>query len=292
MTTVAVLGTGIMGAPMARHLAKAGFDVRVWNRTAEKAAPLADDGAQVCDSPGEAMHGADFLVTMLADADAVEECVTRDDALAKAATSGALVWVQASTVGIDGTQRLASLAADAGVRYVDAPVLGTRGPAEAGELTVLAAGADDLRDLCAPLFDAYGARTVWLGEGDRASRFKLVMNSWVLALNTATAEAMGLAAGLGLDPKRFLDAIEGGPLDVAYAHAKGGMVLKREFPPAFPAWGALKDAGLIVAAAESAGVHVHVAGGVRAAMQSTVDAGHGEEDMAAVWYAVAGASAS
>lgn len=293
MTTVAVLGTGIMGAPMARHLVQAGFDVRAWNRTLEKAQPLAVHGVQVCSSPAEAMRGADFLLTMLADADAVADSVTADGALAEAArangrSSGALIWVQASTVGIDGTARLARLAADAGVRYVDAPVLGTRGPAESGQLTVLASGDDDLRERCAPLFDAYGARTVWLGEGDRASRFKLVMNSWVLALTTATAEAMALAGGLGLDPHRFLDAIEGGPLDVGYAHVKGEMMTKREFAPAFPAWGAVKDAGLILDAAQVAGVRMAVADGVRTAMQATVDAGHGDEDMASVWYAAAG----
>jgi 3-hydroxyisobutyrate dehydrogenase len=291
MTTVAVLGTGIMGAPMARHLAQAGFVVRAWNRTPEKAQPLAEQGVHVCASPAEAMRGADFLLTVLADANAVADVVTIDGALAEAAScaaerSGSLVWVQSSTVGLDGTARLARIAVDAGARYVDAPVLGTRGPAESGQLTVLASGEDDLRDVCAPLFDAYGSRTVWLGDGDRASRFKLVMNSWVLALTTATAEAMALAGGLGLDPHRFLDAIADGPLDVGYAHLKGEMMTKREFTPAFPAWGAAKDAGLILDAARAADVRMPVAAGVRTAMQATVDAGHGDEDMAAVWYAL------
>lgn len=286
MTTVAVLGTGIMGAPMARHLARGGFDVRVWNRTIDKAQPLADDGATVCDSPAQALQGADFLLTVLADAEAVEESVTRDDALAKAAASSSLIWVQSSTVGINGTARLMRLAADVGVRYVDAPVLGTRQPAEAGKLTVLASGADDLQDLCRPLFEAYGAKTVWVGDGDRASRLKLVMNSWVIALVSATAEAMALADGLGLDPKRFLDTIEGGPLDVGYAHTKGGMMIKREFPPSFPVWGAAKDAGLIAEAAGVAGVRTPVAAGAREAMQRALELGHGDEDVAAVWYAL------
>jgi 3-hydroxyisobutyrate dehydrogenase len=288
VTTVAVLGTGIMGAPMARHLARAGFDVRVWNRTRDKADPLGGDGATVCNSPAEALVDADYLLTMLADADAVHDAVSRDDALAKAGSGGGLVWLQSSTVGIDGTRRLAALASDAGVGYVDAPVLGTRGPAEKGELTVLASGPDELRPQCQPLFDAFAVKTVWVGDGDGASRLKLVMNSWVLALNTATAEAMALATGLGLDPKRFLDTIEGGPLDVAYAHLKGAAMIKREFPPAFPVWGALKDAELIAAAAREAGVSMLLADGVRAAMQRTVDGGHADDDMAAVWFAVAG----
>ena len=286
MTTVAVLGTGIMGAPMARHLARSGFDVRAWNRTREKAQPLAEHGVHVSASPDDALLGADFLLTVLADADAVADSVAADDALRHAAKSGSLVWIQASTVGLAGTARLMGLAADAGARYVDAPVLGTRGPAESGQLTVLASGDDDLCERCSAVFDAFAARTLWLGEGDRASRFKLVMNSWVLALTTATAEAMALADGLGLEPRRFLDAIEGGPLDVAYAHMKGELMMKREFPPAFPAWGAAKDAGLILEAAQSAGVRMSVASGVRTSMQATVDAGHGGDDMAAVWYAV------
>ena len=286
MTTVAVLGTGIMGAPMARHLADAGLDVRVWNRTFDKAQPLADEGATVCDSPAQALQGADFLLTVLADADAVAESVTRDDALAKASGDRSLVWVQASTVGISGTAGLMRLADEAGVRYVDAPVLGTRAPAENGALTVLASGPEDLREACRPLFEAYGTKTIWLGEGDRATRLKLVMNSWVIALVTAAGEAIALADGLGLDPKRFLDTIEGGSLDVGYAHVKGTMMLEREFPPSFPVWGAAKDAGLIAEAAEAAGVHLPVAAGARSAMQRTVELDHPDEDLAAVWYAL------
>jgi 3-hydroxyisobutyrate dehydrogenase len=287
VTTVAVLGTGIMGAPMARHLVKAGLEVRVWNRTIEKAQPLADDGATVCDSPAQALQGADFLLTVLADVDAVEASVTADDALAKAGSNGSLVWVQASTVGIAGTARLMQLAADAGVRYVDAPVLGTRTPAEKGALTVLASAPDELRDMCRPLFEAYGAKTIWVGDGDRATRLKLVVNSWVLALTTAVGEAMALADGLGLDPKRFLDTIEGGPLDVDYAHVKGDMMIQREFPPSFPSWGAAKDAGLIAEAAGVVGVRMPVADGARSAMQRAVDLGHSDDDMAAVWFALA-----
>ncbi len=132
--TVAVLGTGIMGAPMARNLLAAGFPVRAWNRTAEKTAPLGAAGAVIGASPAEAADGAQIVLTMLTDADAVVE-------VAAAALGGADVWIQASTVGIDGAERCAALAAEHGVAYVDAPVLGTRQPAEEGKLIVLALGA-------------------------------------------------------------------------------------------------------------------------------------------------------
>ena len=285
MTAVAVLGTGIMGGPMARNLARSGLEVRAWNRTLEKAEPLADDGVRICRSPAEAVDGADVLLTMLADADAVEESVQRDGALRRGRD---LVWVQSSTVGIGGTERLMKLAEDAELTYVDAPVLGTRQPAEKGELTILASGPESARQRCQPLFDAVGSRTFWLGDAGRGTRLKLVMNSWVLALTTATAEAMALADSLGLDPKRFLDTLEGGALDVPYAHLKGGAMIRREFPPAFPAWGAAKDAGLILEAAAVGGVRMAVADAVREQMEATVEAGHGEEDMASVWWAVRG----
>ena len=290
MTVVAVLGTGIMGAPMARHLARAGMQVRAWNRTLAKAEPLADDGVRICRSPGEALDGAAVLLTVLADADAVESTVRNGDALAHAAQRGELVWVQSSTVGVGDTERLMKYAADAGVGYVDAPILGTKGPAEAGEVTVLASGPDHLRDRCQPVFDAIGSRTFWLGDAGRGTRLKLVMNSWVLSLVTSTAEAMALADGLGLDPKRFLDTIAGGPLDNAYAHLKGNAMIRREFPPAFPVWGGAKDAGLILEAAEIAGVDLAVTEAVRRQMQATADAGHAEEDIAAVWLTVRGKS--
>lgn len=282
MTTVTVLGTGIMGAPMARNLLRAGFDVRVWNRSLDKADPLADDGATVCSSPRDAARRAEFVITMVTDADAVEQTVSGPDG---ALADGQPVWLQMSTVGVEGAERLATIADKLDVPYVDAPVLGTKAPAEQGALTVLASGPDELRERCQPVFDALGSRTFWLGPAGRGSRLKLVMNSWVLALTCATAEAMALADALGLDPKRFLDTIDGGPLDVPYAHVKGGAMLKREFPPAFPLAGAVKDARLIATAGESAGVTLLVADAVGREMALAAEAGHAEEDMAAVWFA-------
>ena len=129
-TSVAVLGTGIMGAAMARNLLAAGMEVRAWNRSREKAEPLADDGATVANSAAEAAEGADFVLTMLADADVIEEVVGDGGALSALADGG--VWLQMSTVGGEGSERLANLAKEHGVAYVDAPVLGTKQPAEQG----------------------------------------------------------------------------------------------------------------------------------------------------------------
>ncbi len=141
--TVAVLGAGgTMGRPMARNIAQAGFTVRAWNRSREKAEPLAEDGVTVCDSPAEAAEGADVVLTMLADTDAVIESVS--DALGRLGDRG--LWLQMSTIGEAGTERCIELARERDVRFVDAPVLGTKQPAEEGKLVVLASGPDDLAD--------------------------------------------------------------------------------------------------------------------------------------------------
>src|SRR4051812_2169141 len=218
---VAVLGTGIMGGPMARNIARAGHEGGAWNRTREKAEPLRDDGVEVVDSPGAAAEGAGVVLTMLADGPAVEQ-VARD------AIDGDLLWIQSSTVGIEWTERLARLAAERGVEFVDAPVVGTKQPAEDGKLVVLASGPESVRERCEPIFDAIGSRTLWLSEAGTGTRAKLVANSWVLSVTEAVAETLAFAQATGVDPKLFLELIQGGPLDSPYAQLKGKMIVERD----------------------------------------------------------------
>jgi 3-hydroxyisobutyrate dehydrogenase len=279
--TVAVLGTGIMGAAMARSLRREGIGVRAWNRTKAKAVPLAADGATVCDEPAEAVAGAAVVLTMLRDADSVEQAMSG----ALPAVEDGAVWAQTSTVGAAAADRLAGLAARHDVPFFDAPVLGTKQPAEEGKLLVMVSGPTAHRERLQPVFDAIGTRTAWVGEGTEASRLKLVVNSWVLALTTAIGEAMALAEGLGLDQKLFLEAIAGGPLDVRYAHVKGAAIMSGEFPPSFKTETAVKDSELVAEAASAAGLTPLVAEAVRDQMRRAVELGHGEEDMAAVYYA-------
>lgn len=279
--TVAVLGTGTMGAPIARNLATAGFDVRAWNRTGSKAEPLTADGVTVAGSPADAAAGADVLLTMLYDAASVAAVAAE----ALPALAGGAVWLQTSTVGVAGARELAALAGEHGVPYVDAPVLGTKAPAEKGALVVLASGAPEVRARVEPVLEVIGSRTMWV-EGDTgASALKLVVNSWVLALTEATAEAVALAEAAGLDPRLFLDAINGGPTDSTYARLKGEAMITRSFPPSFALSAALKDAGLVLALGEAVGVEMAVTAAVGRHMARAVDLGHGDEDMAATYMA-------
>jgi 3-hydroxyisobutyrate dehydrogenase len=275
---ITFLGTGIMGAPMTRHLAAAGHDVTVWNRTVEKARPLAEHGVTVAEDPAAAATGAEAIVTMLTDVHAVEDVMAE---AAPAAPDGALWW-QASTVGLAGTEALAALAEEHHLTLVDAPVLGTRGPAEDGALVVLASGPDDAVAALRPLFDATGSKTMLLGEAGAGTRFKLVMNHWVLAVTDAIAETIAFAEGVDLDPALFLEAIGGGPLDIGYAHVKGPGMIAGELPLAFPLQHALKDADLILEAGERHDLDLALAVTVRDRLARAADDGHGEKDMGMV----------
>jgi 3-hydroxyisobutyrate dehydrogenase len=275
---IAFLGTGIMGAPMARNLAQAGHDVTVWNRSLDKARPLAEHGAEVADVPAAAVAGAEVIVTMLTDAKAVEDVMGE----AADAAAGATVWWQASTVGVDGTERLAALAQEHELTFVDAPVLGTRGPAEQGELVVLASGSAEALERLAPLFDAVGAKTITLGEAGGGSRFKLVMNHWVLAVTDGIAETLVLAEGLDLDPHLFLDAIEGGSLDIGYAHLKGPGMIEGALPVSFPLKHALKDADLVLAAAARHELDLGIGPAVRERFAKAAADGHADDDLGMV----------
>lgn len=283
--TVGVLGTGIMGAAMARNLVRAGHTVRAWNRTRAKAEPLAADGAQVVGTAAEAVRDADVVLTMLYDGGTVLE-VMRE--AAPAARPGA-VWMQSTTTGLESVGELAGLAREHGLVFYDAPVLGTRQPAEAGQLTVLAAGPAEGRDVVTPVFEAVGARTVWTGEDAAvatATRLKLVANSWVIAATAATGEVLALAKGLGVDPQGFFDLIAGGPLDMGYLHAKADAILDgRLLPPSFAVTTAEKDARLIVQAGERHGVRLDVAGASAERFARAAAQGHADEDMAAAYFA-------
>ena len=280
-TSVAVLGTGIMGAAMARNLLAAGMEVRAWNRSREKAEPLAGDGVTVTDSADEAADGTDFVLTMLADAGVIESVVGEGGALSALADGG--VWLQMSTVGSEGSERLASLAKQSGVAYVDAPVLGTKQPAEQGQLIVLASGPDELREKCEPVFESIGSKTVWLGEAGGGSSLKLVVNSWIVGLLGVLAETISLARATGVDPERFLETIEGGPLDLPYAQMKGNMMIEEDFPTSFSVTLARKDASLVLDAAGANDLHLAIAAAVVAHFDEAIEAGYGEKDMAAIY---------
>ncbi|HKC29701.1 MAG TPA: NAD(P)-dependent oxidoreductase, partial [Jatrophihabitans sp.] len=275
---VAVLGTGTMGAAMAVTMRRAGLEVVAWNRTKEKAQRLADKGVAVADSVSAAVEGADAVVTMLFDLDAVLS-VTADIVGALAPTA---VWIQSSTVGPDGIRRIADAAGDAPL--LDAPVLGTKQPAEQGTLVVLVSGDTELIERAQPVFEAIGNKTVLAGSklGD-ASALKLACNAWILSITVAAAQSLALAEAQGIAPSLFLEAIAGTASDTPYAQMKGRAMLAGDFSPAFGIDGGRKDLRLIIEAARAHGVDARMLEAVLAYYDSAAEHGHGDDDLAAVY---------
>jgi 3-hydroxyisobutyrate dehydrogenase len=278
--TIAVLGAGgTMGLPIARNLARAGFDVRAWNRSRDKAEPLAEAGAAVLDSPAEAADGAEVIVTMLADADAVIDSM--EQALS-AERSGPAIWLQMSTIGESGTERCIGLARAHDLEFVDVPVLGTKQPAEQGKLVILASGPDRLKKRLEPIFGAVGQRTMWVGGAGQGTKLKLVTNAWIVAIVEGAAEALALAEGEGLDPRLLLEAVAGGPLDLPYLQMKGQAIIERDFTPSFTLRLAAKDAALVEEAARHRDLDLPVVSAIRKRMEEGVSE-HGDQDMCATF---------
>jgi 3-hydroxyisobutyrate dehydrogenase len=281
-TTVAVLGTGSMGAPIARNLLAAGFPVSVWNRTAARAAPLVDDGARQAPSPADAARGADVVLTMLADGAAVEGAMRGAGGALEAMRPGS-VWIQMATVGVDWIGRLIGLAAEHDAEFVDAPVSGSDGPAREAQLIVLASGPDRARARVQSIFDAIGRETLWLGPAGQGTRMKLVLNNWLVAQVEAVAETVALSEALGLDPNLFPEAIEGAPLGSPYAVAKARAMILRDFSPGFALRLAFKDAGLALDAAQELGLSLPLTAALAPRWRQAMADGHANDDVSSVF---------
>jgi 3-hydroxyisobutyrate dehydrogenase len=277
---VAVLGTGIMGSAMARNLVAAGLPTRVWDRSPAATRRLGEAGAQVAASAAEAVRDARVVITMLPTADAVNSVVLTGGA-AGAFAEGA-VWAQMGTIGEAATtgmiSRLGQLRPD--VMFVDAPVSGSKGPAEKGQLLILASGPAPAEAITGPVFSAIGRKTLWLGQAGQGSRMKLVVNAYMSILIEGVAEALELATRLGIDPGKLAEAIEGGPLDAPVADAKLHKMERGDYVPEFPLEWALKDVDLATGAAPGATLPLLAA--LSRQWRSAVDAGHGREDVSVV----------
>jgi 3-hydroxyisobutyrate dehydrogenase len=275
---VAVLGTGTMGIGMVHSLLRNGIDVTAWNRNPDRARPLADDGARLAKTSQEAVADADVVLTILFDEEAVL-AVSKD--FMGSMKPGA-IWMQSSTIGVAGILRVAAVARANNVPFVDAPVVGTKKPAEDGTLAVLVSGEASLIETITPVLDAIGGKTVVAGtEAGAASSLKLACNAWVASLTAATAQSISMCEDLGVDPKLFLHTIDGSASNTPYAQLKGGMMLQGDYTPSFAVDGLAKDLHLMLEALDSD------SGELLQTLSKTFDAasesGHGSNDISAVF---------
>jgi len=277
---VAVLGIGAMGHGMADSALRAGIPVIVWDRRIEAARDLAGRGAQVAASAAEAARLATIVVTMVTDADAVIS-IARDQGMLAALAPGA-IWVQMSTIGVAGIDAVAALASAErpDVMLLDAPVSGSRDPAERGQLTIFASGPDEARSRVAPLFGALGQRTVWAGETGAGTRLKLVNNTWLAFANEAVAASVALAHQVGLATGTVVDALGGSPLVSPWQAAKLDRIAADEFSAQFALSLALKDVHLALEAAGDGRLPVLAC--LAGEWQRAVDQGLGGQDLTVV----------
>ena len=285
MTTYGFLGLGIMGSAMATNLARGGFDVLVWNRTAEKAAALASTGAGQGQSPREVVAACDITFAMLADPAAVEAVCSGPDGVL-AGTSPGHDFINMSTVDDITSAKIADAVAERGGRFLEAPVTGTKQPAEEGTLVILAAGDESLFAAATPAFKVMGRSALYLGEVGNGTRMKLVVNAIMAGVMTALCEGMALGQKSGLDGERILEVIEAGAFANPMFRAKGRLLLDKDYPASFPLKHAQKDLRLALELSERSGQALHCIAAVNETFKRARVTGHGDEDISAVFEAI------
>jgi 3-hydroxyisobutyrate dehydrogenase len=277
---VAVLGIGAMGHGMATSALRAGIPTVVWNREPEATRDLAELGAEVAESAADAAGRAAIVVTMVTDADAVIS-IARDQGMLAALAPGA-IWVQMSTIGVAGIEMVAAVVDDErrDVTLVDAPVSGSKDPAAQGQLTIFASGPDEARSRVAPLFDALGQHTIWVGAVGAGSRLKVVNNTWLAFGAEEVVASVALARRLGLETDTVVDALGGGPLVSPWQAAKLQRIAQGEFSAQFALSLALKDVHLALQAADDDRFAALAC--LADEWQQVVDQGLGDQDLTVV----------
>lgn len=277
--TVAVLGLGAMGHAFAANLLKKEFSVSGWNRTRSRGDDLLSSGLQLCDTPRQAVAEADVVIVMLPDGEITRKVLS--EALSDLKT-GAVVS-QMGTIGLAATEKLIAMFQEQrpDVVFIDAPVSGTKAPAEQAQVLVLASGDRQRAAAIEPVFAAIAKGAKWLGEAGAGSKMKLVVNAWLISLMQGLAESARLADQFGFSPDEFWQVLDGGPLAAPYAKGKLSMIAEGEYPPQMHLNWALKDARLALDASGNnpmPGLET-----IARLWQQAVDAGYGEKDLSVIY---------
>ena len=271
-----------MGLPMARHLAKAGYPLKVYNRTGAKAAPAQAFGAQIVNTPREAATDVRVLVTMVTDPDAVSGLLKGRDGFLASPTPG-VTWIQMSTLDIESVLTFAKKAAAKGWRFVDCPVTGSKKQVEAAELILLAGAEEKDLQKVRPLISCMGKTVVHAGPVGAGTALKLCMNLIVAQMTSALAEAVTLAEATGVNPKNIFEVLRNSPaLDCGYFRIKEEAILKKDFSPAFSFANMLKDVRFMTQEASTRGISLPVTEGVKQLLELAAREGYSEQDVMAI----------
>jgi 3-hydroxyisobutyrate dehydrogenase len=279
---VAFCGLGIMGGPMAASLVRAGFELSVWTRTAEKARRFAAEyGARAAETPAESADGAQAAITMVPDSPEVESTLFGEDGAAAALGEGALA-IDMSTIAPSAAKAIGERLAERGVDFVEAPVSGSRPKAVDGTLTIMAGGEDAAFERALPLFEAMGERIVHVGPRGHGQLAKLLTNTMGAVNAAALAEAVVTVKRAGVDPEAFLDVASGSAGASTVLTLKGRPMFDGNFEPLFKLEHMLKDVRHCLAEARALGVELPMGALAETLYARAAEEGHGGEDFAAV----------
>lgn len=281
---VAVLGVGTMGSAFAQRLLAAGMRVSVWDRTPSVAARFAKAGAVVAATPEEAVRDAGVVITMVPTIAAIEETMPR----ALASLPHGAIWLQMSTIGADGTERAIALAKERrpDVAFVDAPVSGSKTPAEEGKLLILASGPAAALNALAPIFSVLGQKTIRWERAGAGSRMKLVLNTWLAVLGEGIAETAVLAQSLGVSLTDVSTCIGSTALDAPWALSKLDKIARGAFDPDFSLALASKDLHLALDAANQAHRRLPMAQSIATQWEGALQTGLGDRDVIGAYLAL------
>ncbi|MGW2936368.1 NAD(P)-dependent oxidoreductase [Streptomyces sp. NPDC001156] len=278
---VGFIGLGVMGQPMALRLARSGMPLVVWNRTSARTAPLRATGAEVAADPGEVFARTDVVILMLADDLAIDSTLSRGTPDFARRVAGRVV-VHMGTTSPGYSRDLEADVRAAGGSYVEAPVSGSRVPAENGQLVAMLAGQEAAVDLVRPLLAPMCHETFLCGPAPNALLMKLSVNLFLITLVTGLSEAYHFADRHGLDRRLFLDVLDAGPMASGVSRMKAPKLRERDFAVQAAAQDVLKNNRLIAEAARKTGVASPLLDVCHALFEETVSLGYGDEDMVAV----------
>lgn len=285
MAKYGFLGLGIMGSAMAANLIRGRHEVTVWNRTADKVAPLLEIGGRRGVTPAEVVATSQITFAMVSDPAASRGLCFGADGVLTAVGPGH-DYVEMSTIDDATAIEISQAITSRGGRFLEAPVSGTKKPAEDGQLIIMAAGDRSLFDDARPAFDAMGKLAVYLGDVGEGARMKLVINAIMAGTMVALAEGVALAGKSGLDVATLLDLLDAGVVSSPLLRAKGPQLMSREHPASFPLKHMQKDLRLALALADKVDQPLAVTAAINQAFIKARTDGHGDEDFSAVLEAI------
>jgi 3-hydroxyisobutyrate dehydrogenase len=279
--SVGFIGLGIMGQPMALNLVKAGFQVSVYNRTRDKAAPLEQAGARVAASPAEAARGADFVMSITSDSAASEQIISGKDGVIETVKPGAIV-IDSATISPVVSRKLACRVAGKQASFLDAPVTGSKHGAEKGELTFMIGGEREAFERAMPLLKVLGKKHIYCGAHGAGLSAKLAQNVIQSTMVEIFAEGFVLAAKAGVKPETMFEIVQSSMARAALTDFKAPFIFKGDFTPYFPLKWMHKDVTLAMEAAFAQGVPMPTAAAVKEVYGAARAQGKGDLDYAAV----------